>query len=81
MVVIVSSETDCLECFTSVPTPAELFRCHLINTIKETNPLKDFQLYDEDLDFIISQDFNEDDCSSNQNMDVYLTYLTDRSNS
>jgi len=81
IVVIASSETDGLENFTSVPTPAELFRCHLINTIKDTNPLKDPQLYEEDLDIVTSQDFNEDDCSSNQNMDVYLTYLTDRINS
>lgn len=78
IVVIASSETDGLECLTSVPAPAESFRCHIINMIKDTNPLNDSHLYDEDLDIITDQDLNEENYSLDKNMDAYLAYLTDK---
>lgn len=72
--VIAFSETDGLECLTSVPTPAELFRCNIIHMIKDKNLINNPELYSEDLD-TSNQGLIEENYSLSQNMDVYLTYL------
>lgn len=58
IIVIASFETYGLKCSTLVPAPAELFRCHMINLIKDTNFINNHQLYNEDLD-ITTQGFIE----------------------
>lgn len=84
MILVISlSETDGLRCFTEIPTPAEEFRCRIINIIKDKTIPYDSDSMTDASKQNFDEDINRDIFHLNHNSDIdnYLEYLMKKINS